>query len=1374
MKLPLVPLLLFGAALFPVCSSFSIVVDPTCNDTATLQDEYFYGSLPSDDGSDTSSGLRPENTPVCYQSISFALRQVSSNTTLEILPGTHYIDDFVLLRDTWDISIMGLGMNRSDVEITCAPGIGIAVLNVSNFLIQNLVIKGCNLSGMSLTNTLALLTPSVAMFFRYPNPESVGTGLFLGHCRDVTIQDITIANVNGFGLLGINVIGNSQLSGVKFISNGLENSASCNFVESQDEREIISVLQTTLTRQNVEQYGSGAVFLYQDFNDSYDSLYRNRRFTLDVESALFHQNRECSLTYQYYLNPKAQFLQDLGSRIGGGGGLTLILAQRNYSIDVTVKSTTFVNNTAIFGGSVQAVLLQGVHNTHVVFDNCTFSNNGAPEGVYIGNTTNVGAAGIAVFIDVAIPNQDDELASQIIHDRNSSVKVQHSTFHQNRAQYGGAMYVFSGHASAVNDISDVFFIIFEKCTFKENEAFLGSVVSVSDLKLSGTDIGIQLHIIDTDFIQNQIQIRTRDGSVSVSQDFGTIDIRSLNVTFYGNCLFVGNEGTALRAYKSLIGIAGNVTFNGNSGLYGGAFYLLTLTYVVMAPNSSLYLLNNQAQLAGGAFFVNEAEADSFTAGGGFYYDCFLYFSYDEYFLCSNCSDLNSTGVYIKFAGNVAPSGSDVYGSALYSCPWALGILGNETDRSTFQILHDDFPNVFDFDERPDRPELVQSIPAQLVIDNREDLPTTVAAGETFNISIATYDDFGQIVSAVISSFVAASDFRFQVTLANSTAPRVAENNFGVLVKNSSTQIPVTIFGLENQELVVVVYSVDVGRRAQTSIPIKIVPCGFGFDYDRKQSTCVCRKELEDLEVKCDTSTHTLIVRNGLWVGPVGDDSIGVHECVFQFCEAGTRQIRISNDTASIRFDIQCDVKLFRTGILCGACLDGYSITLGSQQCRVCDNFYILLFIVFLLVGCLIIVLIRYLRITITGGYLNGVIFYSNIVSLYGINFIPNTEFKNLFIVSLPTLNLGFETCLYDGMGSLERVWWQLSFPIYLFILMGLTTLLARSKYFKTLSGTSTIQTFATLLIVCYVSVLQASAELIGFVRIRTDQGDYYTGWSTNPAIRYFSAPHAPLAILAILLAIFYLIPLPLFLLFPTLIYRNRFLSKYKPIYDAFWEPFERDYRFWLGFRLIFRWIPFIVVFTVRPPINIFITGFMLLALLFVQLLLKPFKSKWTNIVDSCFLLNLVAIFMGSLFFYAQSEFNLGSNSLSAERSGYIYVQILIVLGFLGLIGVLLYYTFIRFPKLKMWLLKTFDRRKKRKRKYHISPTKDDNETNRAGKKDLLSPHTSEDSCSSGVFSEPSRFTTSELREPLLESGTVEFVTVSTSTVPTSTVCVGFD
>ena len=89
-------------------------------------------------------------------------------------------------------------------------------------------------------------------------------------------------------------------------------------------------------------------------------------------------------------------------------------------------------------------------------------------------------------------------------------------------------------------------------------------------------------------------------------------------------------------------------------------------------------------------------------------------------------------------------------------------------------------------------------------------------------------------------------------------------------------------------------------------------------------------------------------------------------------------------------------------------------------------------------------------------------------------------------------------------------------------------------------------------------------------------------------------------------------------------------------------------------------------------------------------------------------------------------------------------------------------------------LKTFDRRKKRKRKYHISPTKDDNETNRAGKKDLLSPHTSEDSCSSGVFSEPSRFTTSELREPLLESGTVEFVTVSTSTVPTSTVCVGFD
>ena len=79
--------------------------------------------------------------------------------------------------------------------------------------------------------------------------------------------------------------------------------------------------------------------------------------------------------------------------------------------------------------------------------------------------------------------------------------------------------------------------------------------------------------------------------------------------------------------------------------------------------------------------------------------------------------------------------------------------------------------------------------------------------------------------------------------------------------------------------------------------------------------------------------------------------------------------------------------------------------LGSRTCRQCSNWHILLFPVFIMIGVLAIIFIKYLNVTITAGFINGAIFYSNIVSLYESTLVPGGTLINgaIVLVSFPTL-----------------------------------------------------------------------------------------------------------------------------------------------------------------------------------------------------------------------------------------------------------------------------------------------------------------------------------------------------------------------------------
>lgn len=219
---------------------------------------------------------------------------------------------------------------------------------------------------------------------------------------------------------------------------------------------------------------------------------------------------------------------------------------------------------------------------------------------------------------------------------------------------------------------------------------------------------------------------------------------------------------------------------------------------------------------------------------------------------------------------------------------------------------------------------------------------------------------------------------------------------------------------------------------------------------------------------------------------------------------------------------------------------------------------------------------------------------------------------------------------------------------FIFLLMGLTTCLVHNKClkFKQSTGFNTIQAFTTLLILCYVSVLEACIELIAPRAISTTEGSGHVQWISDPSFDYFGSRHGILGFLSYVIILLYVIPLPILLLFPSVLYKSRYFSKFKPIYDTFWDPYKPNFWFYLGFRLIFRWIPFSLASNVRAPINVFVTNILLVLLLVLQISIQPFQTNgWTMLMQFLYSIQCYS-FQGPFSFGQSTIFRIETLSLS--------------------------------------------------------------------------------------------------------------------------------
>ena len=1286
-------------------------------------------------------------------SLTEALESLDSNAAVYLELGEHRIERFRLLQDLTNVSIIGLGGSSGDVVVSCAENVGLAFVNVSELTLENLRIEGCGISQENLNQTVSRLREIVLVFYRIPNDTYIG--LFLGHCENVVIRRVAVTNTTGLGMVGINVIGNSRMSDVNFIGN-IRPYRDCNISS-----EVLYYVRDSRT------IGGGAFIAFLDYQPAFETKYILKTVTFDIERANFIDNSECTLEGVTIANLRdSALLREQGYGLGGGGGLSLIMAQQLYGVVAGVSSTLFSNNTATFGGGALAGLFTGVVDTLVSFSNCTFSCNGFLRDEVQQNpdtSYTLGAGGLAIANDILL--LADELPRFVI-GKNVSVTIEDTDFFQNGARSGGGVYVLSTFLSPVSDSLDETFVYFNRCTFDSNAATSGAALLIVEYKLNGLRPGIQIIATDVTVRNNEYILPTSQNLISASSNGAAVFVIASAFIIQGNSIFDSNLVSAIECSAALLGLNGNVTFIKNTGVFGGAIYLTTNSHIVLSPNSSTHFIQNVGRVAGGAIYVYVPPVQPVVITSA----CVLFFGYNEYIFCVNCLDIKSSGIYVEFLDNSAPSGGILFGTSLENCPWASSLRELVRPQSpqvnqmnVLEILHRFFPENFKFDPAPSGITQVQTPTTALSILDQQDIYEAIP-GQSVLLNVSTMDGFMQDISSVITSYVVDTSSSIVGVSINATL-RLGTSGF-VAIQNKPTVLSLTVLGAENQLVDGAFYALDSGFTAQTEIFVQVQRCPNGFKYNDTMLICVCLDYLQEHNVQCDTSSLSFVVPEDTWLGPVSSDGeLSVETCLL-YCNRETKTVNILNGTAD--YDSQCASGQNRGGVGCGSCRDGYSLALGSTKCLRCSNLFVLLLIVFALSGILLVATIAYFRITIAYGFLNGMLFYSNIVSLYNPLLTPSRPYSGrLIFTSFLTLNFGIESCFHDNFTALERVGWQLIFPLYLFILMLIIAFLARFLKFKAIGGQNIIQAFSTLMLLVYVSVLQACVDLISVEGYNTSSGSRLLRWRTDPSVAYYSAVHGFLATVAILLLLLYIIPFPIILLFPSFLYGNRRLGKFKPFYDAFWNPFKPTHRIWLGLRLIFRWIPFTLAVFVDTPANIFITGLLIIFQLIILMGILPFQSFWVNVSDSLFLTNLIVLFMGSLFFQAQAAAASPSEINAIASQATSFSTVFVIIAYLQFTAIVFYHLVIRFKRLKEQLKKLYNalRRTKLGKKLLGEPADDpiSTYTNPSTKDSTIITEAGISPSSPVTFSEvPPIATFTELREPLVEDepAAVELVSLS--------------
>lgn len=1179
--------------------------------------------------SPSSSCSQPCGSVVNGTSIDDALENIASGDYLQLLPGCHCVQRFRVIGGVTDISVVGVGKGTL---VTCATDLGVAFVNVTRLLLQGLTITGCGTKGL---NALALNSAVNAVVDFFTQLTAKGSvAVVIAKSDDVTVDHVTIANNTGLGLLGVNVAGQSNFTNNVFSLNG----------------ELQCPGSSDLGGSVV---GGGASLVFVNYINANRINVSDGLVKLVIENCTFSNNSYCGNELGF--ESAAEFSETLRRRnytIGSGGGLCLSLAQQGYAVAVGVHGSTFENNAAQIGSGSNVIWYAGSSDSSIVFSDCTFTGNGLP-------SQSIGGGGISVYKDISTPPSPAQSQSWI---SSKAITFLRTNFTRNTASVGAAVFVGSLYAPMYDPTAQV---LFESCRFEANSGEIGAAVFIVERKAQGTQKGLLATVRDCAFVSNKVN----NEQSSIPIDSGAVlQLYSVTAQIVDSS-FLSNDGTAFSAGSSVVIVQGQLEFTSNSALVGGAMRLSVLTSLVVQNHSLLTFTNNSAAISGGAIYVDYAIGQS---GIGSKLDCFLYFgSSDQY--CGydiSCPNIASSNISMVFLNNRAPKGSILYGSTLDTCFWAAPLKQslNVTSQPIIQSMYK-LSIIFKMDQAPNTSATI-STPTSTLTSTLDAGGTSAAVrtympGQQFYLTVRSADRLNQTIGTMVSS-----------RTVDAFTLKLGDSGYFLTSATGKAKADARVFGQPNVTTKITLYSLD-SYVSSTPLAFTLTGCAFGFVYSAAEGgDCRCSNATAAANAICDDVLKVFNVTSGWWIGPTAraEEGLVYRSCLFDYCavQDGAKFATVEPTYIAA----QCAYS--RSGLLCGACDSGYSAVFGTNRCLKCTNDYLALIVVFAAAGVAIIAIILLLRVTVSDGYVNGLLFYASVVSSYDGLLTARLKEREIFIpIFVLNLNTGYETCFFDGMTALDRAGLGFAFPLYLFALMLLFVWLAscsvRVSRWLARSSFTPSKLIATLITLSYNSITQSCFQILGFARVPVFQEDgsqsIVYAWRTDPNVEYFSPLHATLFSVSLLLLITFVIPVPTLLILPSLTSRA-VVSKMKPLYDAFVGPLKDKFAFWIGLLFVLRILYFLISSFVDSPLNLLLLGVGFVIDIFFTATAQPYRSKVHNMLHNFFQCNILLLALGAIYTGTYSDGTKSELAFVAVVLSSAYAVALVVLG---------KFLFLRFP-----------------------------------------------------------------------------------------------
>ena len=477
-----------------------------------------------------------------------------------------------------------------------------------------------------------------------------------------------------------------------------------------------------------------------------------------------------------------------------------------------------------------------------------------------------------------------------------------------------------------------------------------------------------------------------------------------------------------------------------------------------------------------------------------------------------------------------------------------------------------------------------------------------------------------------------------VQLPNTTCKVVSQTDKINTISNYSKQVSFNIVSEATSTCELFLTASSYPYSINEAFYVLLLPCPFGFTL--QSGVCSCDPILSSYIDKCYIDHSTIRRPANTWITAhtqTNDTKYLISDCPMDYC------LPYSSNVNLLYPDSQCQFN--RTAILCSQCQHHLSMVFGSSRCMECTNLHILIIIIVIVAGIVLVILLYLLNLTVTIGTINGIIFYTNVVSINDSVFLLNDNvFKPLRVfISFVNLDLGIETCFYNGMDSYAKKWLHLFFPFYLIIIA--ISIIIASRYSSRilrLTYTRSLPVLATLFLLSYTGVLRTVLTVLFSYSTITHlpSGHQQIVWSIDASVPLFGLKFTILFITCLVLFLL-LIPFNITLLFTRYLLRFRLINHFKPILDAFQGSYKDRYYYWVAVHMTMRSL-FFAMYAFQANLKLILSTILLIIFSIYSGYIHPHKNKLVNIQELLLLLNLTIMYAVS-YQYSESVFSIVTN-----------------------------------------------------------------------------------------------------------------------------------